>query len=79
MIVYLFYFTQYFLYIAKSSSYIFYNNFFLKVIGPPVMPPYWALGFQLSRYGYRNTSEIKQLYEEMLAAEIPYVCTSIIR
>ncbi|KAG8511483.1 Sucrase-isomaltase, intestinal, partial [Galemys pyrenaicus] len=43
-----------------------------EVIGRPVMPPYWALGFQLCRYGYRNTSEIKQLYEDMVAAQIPY-------
>nr|XP_040126497.1 sucrase-isomaltase, intestinal [Ictidomys tridecemlineatus] len=43
-----------------------------EVIGKPVMPPYWALGFQLCRYGYRNTSEIVQLYDAMVAAGIPY-------
>ncbi|XP_055452485.1 sucrase-isomaltase, intestinal [Psammomys obesus] len=43
-----------------------------EVIGFPVMPPYWALGFQLCRYGYRNTSEIEQLYNDMVAAQIPY-------
>ncbi|ELW64814.1 Sucrase-isomaltase, intestinal [Tupaia chinensis] len=42
------------------------------VIGHPVMPPYWALGFQLCRYGYRNTSEVEQVYNEMVAAQIPY-------
>ncbi|XP_051054776.1 sucrase-isomaltase, intestinal [Phodopus roborovskii] len=43
-----------------------------EVIGYPVMPPYWSLGFQLCRYGYRNTSEIVQLYNDMVAAKIPY-------
>uniref|UniRef100_A0A8C5KHT8 Sucrase-isomaltase, intestinal n=1 Tax=Jaculus jaculus TaxID=51337 RepID=A0A8C5KHT8_JACJA len=43
-----------------------------EVIGHPVMPPYWALGFQLCRYGYRNTSEIEQLYNDMVAAGVPY-------
>uniref|UniRef100_G1SKM6 Sucrase-isomaltase, intestinal n=1 Tax=Oryctolagus cuniculus TaxID=9986 RepID=G1SKM6_RABIT len=43
-----------------------------EVIGHPVMPPYWSLGFQLCRYGYRNTSEIIELYEGMVAADIPY-------
>ncbi|XP_051839078.1 sucrase-isomaltase, intestinal [Antechinus flavipes] len=43
-----------------------------EVIGRPVMPPYWAMGFQLSRYGYRNTSEIVSLYEDMVQAKIPY-------
>ncbi|KAK2496039.1 hypothetical protein MC885_013513, partial [Smutsia gigantea] len=42
------------------------------VIGRPVMPPYWALGFQLCRYGYRNTSEVQQVYDDMVAAQIPY-------
>ncbi|XP_008070613.1 sucrase-isomaltase, intestinal [Carlito syrichta] len=43
-----------------------------EVIGYPVMPPYWALGFQLCRYGYRNTSQVQQVYNEMVAAKIPY-------
>lgn len=37
------------------------------------MVPYWALGFQLCRYGYHNDSEIANLYDEMVAAQIPYV------
>lgn len=37
------------------------------------MTPYWALGFQLSRYGYQNDTEISLLYEAMMAAQIPYV------
>ncbi|XP_045412485.1 sucrase-isomaltase, intestinal [Lemur catta] len=43
-----------------------------EVIGHPVMPPYWALGFQICRYGYKNTSEIVEVYEGMVAAQIPY-------
>lgn len=37
------------------------------------MPSYWALGFQLCRYGYKNTSEVQEVYENMRAANIPYV------
>lgn len=40
------------------------------------MPPYWALGFQLCRYGYRNTSQVEEVYNDMVAARIPYVCIS---
>lgn len=43
------------------------------------MPPYWALGFHLCRYGYRNTSEVEQVYNDMVAAQIPYVCISIFK
>ncbi|XP_036904943.1 maltase-glucoamylase, intestinal [Sturnira hondurensis] len=45
---------------------------YTELIGRPVMVPYWALGFQLCRYGYRNDSEIASLYDEMVAAQVPY-------
>ncbi|XP_072852258.2 sucrase-isomaltase, intestinal isoform X2 [Pogona vitticeps] len=45
---------------------------YTRLIGRPVMPPYWALGFQLCRYGYKNTSEVADLYDAMRAAKIPY-------
>ncbi|XP_061493207.1 sucrase-isomaltase, intestinal [Rhineura floridana] len=45
---------------------------YTALIGRPVMPPYWALGFQLCRYGYKNTSEIAEVYDAMRAARIPY-------
>ncbi|NXV42975.1 MGA protein, partial [Uria aalge] len=45
---------------------------YTALIGRPVMPPYWSLGFQLCRYGYRNDSEITQLVEDMKRARIPH-------
>ncbi|KAM9316521.1 sucrase-isomaltase, intestinal [Gastrophryne carolinensis] len=45
---------------------------YTKIIGRPVMPAYWSLGFQLCRYGYSNDAEIEQLYNDMVAANIPY-------
>ncbi|XP_021239396.1 maltase-glucoamylase, intestinal-like, partial [Numida meleagris] len=45
---------------------------YTELVGRPVMPPYWALGFQLCRYGYKNDSEVAQLVEDMKAARIPY-------
>ncbi|KAM9216330.1 putative maltase-glucoamylase 2 [Dugong dugon] len=45
---------------------------YTELIGRPVMTPYWALGFQLSRYGYHNDTEISSLYDAMVAARIPY-------
>ncbi|NXK54571.1 MGA protein, partial [Chauna torquata] len=45
---------------------------YTALVGRPVMPPYWALGFQLCRYGYENDTEIAQLVEDMKAARIPY-------
>lgn len=48
-----------------------------QLIGRPVLPAYWSLGFQLCRYGYANDSEIEDLYNNMRAAGIPYVSSSI--
>ncbi|NWX20701.1 MGA protein, partial [Aegotheles bennettii] len=45
---------------------------YTALIGRPVMPPYWALGFQLCRYGYANDTEVANLVEDMKAAKIPY-------
>uniref|UniRef100_A0A286XXZ4 Sucrase-isomaltase, intestinal n=1 Tax=Cavia porcellus TaxID=10141 RepID=A0A286XXZ4_CAVPO len=45
---------------------------YTEVIGRPVMVPYWSLGFQLCRYGYESDSEISRLYDDMVAAKIPY-------
>ncbi|XP_076803980.1 sucrase-isomaltase, intestinal-like [Clavelina lepadiformis] len=41
-------------------------------VGRPYMPPYWALGFQLSRYGYGSLDKLKKVVDRNLAAEIPY-------
>ncbi|XP_074786957.1 maltase-glucoamylase-like isoform X2 [Athene noctua] len=45
---------------------------YTALVGRPVMPPYWALGFQLCRYGYENDTEIANLVEDMKAAGIPH-------
>uniref|UniRef100_A0A8C3XA55 P-type domain-containing protein n=1 Tax=Catagonus wagneri TaxID=51154 RepID=A0A8C3XA55_9CETA len=45
---------------------------YTELIGRPAMVPYWALGFQLSRCGYQNDTEISNLYDAMVAAQIPY-------
>ena len=35
------------------------------------MPPYWSLGFQLSRYGYENISHMKEVYQRVKSYKIP--------
>ena len=42
-----------------------------SVIGYPYMPPYWALGFQLCRYGYDTLANMKAAMQRTLDAKIP--------
>lgn len=37
------------------------------------MPPYWALGFQLSRRGYQTLEDVKAVTQRTEDARIPYV------
>ena len=42
--------------------------------GRPIqMPPYWALGFHLCRYGYPNYTKLLETINRNIAAQIPYV------
>ncbi|KAK7490533.1 hypothetical protein BaRGS_00018319, partial [Batillaria attramentaria] len=42
------------------------------VIGRPVMPPYWALGFQLCKYGYNSLDNLKTAVDRTRDAGIPH-------
>ncbi|XP_028402531.1 maltase-glucoamylase, intestinal-like [Dendronephthya gigantea] len=44
---------------------------YTKLIGRTIIPPYWSLGFQLCRYGYKNLDEVKNVVSEMKKYGIP--------
>ena len=41
------------------------------LIGRPIIPPYWALGFQLCRYGYNTLNNMKAAMMRTLNGSIP--------
>lgn len=41
------------------------------------MPAYWALGFQLSRWGYNSLDVLKETVDRMKRYDIPYVSMSL--
>lgn len=45
---------------------------YAKFIGTPFMPPYYALGFQLSKYGYNNLKTLQEVVNRTVAANIPF-------
>ncbi|MGH0128960.1 UNVERIFIED_CONTAM: hypothetical protein FKN15_057803, partial [Acipenser sinensis] len=44
---------------------------YLDVIGYPLMPPYWGLGFHLCRWGYSSTNVTRSVVESMRKANFP--------
>ena len=42
-----------------------------SLIGTTYFPPYWALGFQLCKYGYNSIENLKNAVERTLNAKIP--------
>ncbi|XP_042307662.1 lysosomal alpha-glucosidase [Sceloporus undulatus] len=44
---------------------------YMDVIGYPFMPPYWALGFHLCRWGYTSTAVTREVVKNMTAAQFP--------
>ncbi|CAF3709824.1 unnamed protein product [Rotaria sordida] len=42
------------------------------IIGKPMMPPYWSLGFHLGRYGYNNIANLLETIQRMHDADFPY-------
>jgi len=46
---------------------------YTEAVGRPPLPPYWALGFQLCRYGYNSIEAMKAAVDRTTAANIPQV------
>ncbi|XP_075224728.1 lysosomal alpha-glucosidase-like [Lycorma delicatula] len=44
---------------------------YTEVVGKPMLPPYWSLGFHLCRWGYNSLENTKTIMEKNLAAGIP--------
>ena len=60
---------DYYIIVDNSPENILKNINFL--IGVPTLPPYWSLGNHQSRWGYKNFSEFKDVYENYKLKKIP--------
>ncbi|XP_054165466.1 sucrase-isomaltase, intestinal-like [Oppia nitens] len=60
---------DFFLFMGDNPEHVI--QLYTSVIGRTHMPPFWALGYQLCRYGFKNTSHIKQTIDRNLRESIP--------
>ncbi|KAH7962551.1 hypothetical protein HPB52_016856 [Rhipicephalus sanguineus] len=44
---------------------------YTEAVGRPLMPPYWALGFHLGRWGYRTTDYVRDTQKKMRDMNMP--------
>jgi len=51
---------------------------YTAIIGLPVMPPYWSLGFQLCKYGYNSADTLKAVIARNRQLGIPYVIPTLV-
>jgi len=49
---------------------------YTELVGRPFLPPYWALGFHLCRWGYGGLDGMKKVIQRMRDAQMPYVSFS---
>lgn len=45
---------------------------YTKLVGRPHLPPFWALGFHLCRWGYMTVDKTREVVEQMRAKGIPH-------
>lgn len=44
---------------------------YLAVVGTPRMPPRWALGFHLCRWGYNSLNQTQAIWQSMIDNAMP--------
>ncbi|MBU5483277.1 DUF5110 domain-containing protein [Clostridium sp. MSJ-11] len=58
-------------YIIKGKSPKNIVREFLGIIGESYVPPKWAFGYQQSRWGYKDSKDIKEIAEKFIENKIP--------
>ena len=41
------------------------------IIGHPTLPPFWSLGFHQCKWGYNDSFQIRNVYENFISHELP--------
>ena len=60
---------DYYIIVDNSPENVIKDIHFL--LGKPILPPYWALGMHQCRWGYKNTYEFEQVFDNYINKKIP--------
>jgi maltase-glucoamylase len=62
---------DFFVFVGENPEHVI--QLYTSLIGRTFMPAFWALGFQVSKGGYRNTAQVKKAIDRQVKERIPYV------
>ena len=62
---------DFFLFVGDNPEEVI--QLYTSLIGRQTMPPFWALGFQLTRFGFNSDTDMKNCIERTKKANIPLV------
>ena len=60
---------MYFIFAETAPALV--NAYHQNIVGLPVLTPYWALGWNQCRWGYRNDTMLREVYENYTLYNIP--------
>ncbi|XP_072048876.1 sucrase-isomaltase, intestinal-like [Amphiura filiformis] len=61
---------DFYIFVGDSPEHVV--QLYTEAIGRQDIPPYWGLGFQLSRWNYGSLDRVKQVVQELKDADIPH-------
>ena len=62
---------DFFVFVGENPEHVI--ELYTLLIGRPFLPPFWALGFQLTRWGFQNTAAVETVVNRNVKAQIPLV------
>ncbi|CAG2107310.1 unnamed protein product, partial [Medioppia subpectinata] len=58
-----------FMFIGDNPEHVI--QLYTSLIGRPILPPFWALGYQLTRWGFNGTDNVRQVIDRNIKAKVP--------
>ena len=58
-------------FIFADTAPLLVSTYHQNIVGLPVNTPFWALGWNLCRWGYRNDTMLREVYENYTQYNIP--------
>lgn len=62
---------DFFVFVGDNPDHVV--QLYTSIIGRPLFPPFWGLGFQLTRWGYKNLEHVQSVIKRNVDNKVPLV------